>query len=179
MFLEKLTVGEKWKEAPEGCQIAGLPTGLILIISQKDFEEKEIVAANKEPIEVAIYEYPPIIMFVFRIKNSIGWSDCPISFKLYEGQDSVDLSWLEKPPKEGCGYPLQLVLLDLAGVVQALRFMVLPHKFSFVLHEMYLRQMQEGVSGEQYDKAIDEVFARFTSEELARQAAVRSWVGCE
>lgn len=151
-------------------------TGPVLMMAINRPSPKEIEAVKSGRIELALYEADPILWFLYKIRGFGPWSDCPFSIRLYDGKGRK-FDWSEEI-EEGTGLGLQIVLVDAGtGIVKVLRLVGMSTKFSREFRAMILRQLERPFDAEKYNREINRVYARLSSDDLAARADIRCRVG--
>ena len=154
---------------PQSTRFEYTSTGPMLIICMPALTRREIEAARKGRVELALYDHPPVIFVLCKIEGLLDWSDCPFSVRLCK--DEIDLSL---PIEEGKGLGLQIVLVEsTTGIVKALRLVGTSTEFARELRAAMVKQTIRPFSPDEYDRAIAEVYALYTSDQLLKRATAR------
>lgn len=144
-------------------------SGPMLIICMPELTEREVEAARKGRVELALYEHPPVIFVLHKIDGLLGWSDSPFSVRLC--RQEIDLT---APIEDGQGLGLQIVLVEsTTGVVRALRLVGTSTEFARELRSAMVRQTIRPFSSEEYDRTIGNVYTMYTSKQLVMKAKAR------
>ena len=147
-------------------------TGPILLMSVANPTAKEIEAVRTGNAEFALYETNPVLWFLYKIRGFGPWSDCPFSIRLYDDKNRK-FDWSEGIG-DGMGLGLQIILIDAgSGIVKVLRLIGLPTKFSRMFRAMILRQLEQPFDTGNYNREIEKVYARFSSDDLANRADIK------
>ena len=151
---------------PEGVLFEYTQTGPILIISFRDPKPAEVQAAKIGKLEMALYESGPVLFVLVKIKGIGGWMDAPFSVRIYD-KKGITFDWSE-PIDEGHGLALHIVLVDVAtGIVRAQRLIGTSTAFARGLRAAIMRQYEAPFSVAEYSAAIDGVYRRFSSDDMA------------
>lgn len=143
--------------------------GPVLVFAFKKPSDEEILAARKGQVELALYDDPPVLFILHRIEGLEDWSDCPFSVRLCK--DEIDLSL---PIEEGKGLGLQIVLVEsTTGIVKALRLVGTSTEFARELRAAMVKQMIRPFSPHEYNQTVNDVYTRYTSEQLLNRAKAR------
>lgn len=178
--LHAIEVGKPLQPGKTGYQEASwldyTETGPILLMAVNNPTTKEIEAVRSGRIELALYERGPVLWFLYRIRGFGPWSDCPFSIRLYDGMRRM-FDWSEEI-EDGMGLGLQIVLIDAGtGIVKVLRLIGLETRFSRTFRAMILRQVERAFDKAAYYQEIDNVYANFSSDNLADRADIKCKIG--
>ena len=156
----------------EGAYFEYSEAGPFLIFAFSWPTKEDIEAARKGRVELALYEAPPVIFILHKIRGLEQWSDSPFSIRLYDGMGKK-FDWSE-PIEEGQGLGLNIVLVDAdTGVLLALRLVGTSTEFARELRAAILRQIEAPFSVTAYDSKINEVYTKYTSQQLLALATAQ------
>ena len=142
----------------------------MLIISFDNPTQKEIALFDRNPVDLALYEKPPVLYLIHRIAGIESWSDSPYSIHVMEDH-CVDLT--EVIPS-GVGLMFNVVLINSNnGLVVAMHPFSTSTAFSRKLHSAIVRQSLQPFSFSEFQKAVSDIRKTYTTEELLRRADVR------
>lgn len=151
---------------PEGVMFEYTKSGPMLIISMRNPTPGEIEAAKSGKLEMALYELKPVIFILVKIKGMGGWMDAPFSIRMYDSK-GITFDWSE-PINEGQGLAVHIVLVDAnSGIVKAQRLIGTSTAFAKGLRAAIMRQYEEPFSVKDYNAAIDRVYSRYSSDDMA------------
>lgn len=169
----KLFIPDKTRYT-EGVYFEYAESGPYLIFALSNPTKDEIQAAKTGRVELALYEDPPLVFVLHRIRGLEQWSDSPFSIRLYQGRT---LDWSE-PIQEGQGLALTIALVDAnTGILLALRMVGTSTEFARELRAAMLRQLEGSFSVEAYHRKIDEVYRKYSSEDLLAMAVAKHTAG--
>ena len=78
---------------------------------------------------------------------------------------------------DGAGYAVTIILADTDGTVRHLRMISLSTSFSRALNKVILEQARRPFDLEDYDKAIEEIYARYSTKDLVKLSSHYSKIG--
>ncbi len=163
---------------PEGVRFEYTESGPCLIFAFRNPSQKEIEAARKGKVELALHETSLILWVLHRIEGLEQWSDCPFSIRIYDGIERA-FDWSEKID-EGKGVALSIVLVNAdTGILLAQRLIGLSTKFSQELRSAIFRQLEQPFSKAEYTAEINRAYANYSTKKLLSFATVKCKVGGE
>ena len=173
-MFEKIEVGKLYREGKtrydEGVLFNVTNTGLQLEVYFNNPTENEINNfKSKSPYKFGLFKKDGILFFLSKFGN-LNWMDAPYSVGLCKDMDSIVLQ--ELPPTGG--YALTVVLVNAAtGVLVTGRVIGLQHRFSKVLKDAFDKQKSLGkIDRLEYFKAIHNIFATYSSSDMAKDALI-------
>lgn len=160
----------------EGVRFEYAESGPYLIFAFHNPSAKEIEAARKGRVDLALHETTPVLWLLHRIQGLERWSDCPFSIRIYDGMGQ-QFDWSEEI-EEGQGLALSIVLVNAdTGILLAQRLVGLSTKFSRELRAAILRQLERPFSKEEYAATINRIYANYSTQELLSWSTVKCKVG--
>lgn len=168
--MQSLEVGKPYKEGvsriPEGIVFDFNDSNGFLRISFYAPTKEEIEEVKKGEIELGILQKEGIIFLFFRF-GKLDWMDTPYNVALSQPCELQELT------EETKGYAVQVVLIDgMAGIIQALKLIELPHEMSLRFKLMVEYQKENPVK--EYDENLNIIFSRFSTDELLQEAEIYS-----
>jgi hypothetical protein len=166
--MQKLEVGQPFKKGlkriPEGI-VFGFDQGAaflrIVFDSPLDSEIKEITQGK---IKLGLLEEDGII-FIFIKFGELPWMDAP-----YNVEFSQPFK-LEGLIDENKGYEVQIVLIDgITGIVQALKYIELPHEMSKRFKELVEKQRKTQI--QDYDRVLNRIYSKYETDALVEEADI-------
>jgi hypothetical protein len=178
MYITK--VGEQFipgrSQYPQGVRFEYTESGPYLIFTFRNPSPKEIEAARKGKVELALHETAPVLWLLHRIEGLEQWSDCPFSIRIYDGTGRR-FDWSE-PIEEGQGLGLNIVLVEAStGILLVQRLVGLSTRFSRELRSTILRQLEQPFSKEDYAAEINRIYANYSTKTLLSWATVKCKIG--
>lgn len=138
--------------------------GFTLYAFLPQITEKEAQAFRTGYYKFALSEKEGILFFLAEFKGAIDISDAPFHFGLYTDDRVKDLP-AEIPEDQGIA--LTVIAVDnYTGIVQALRFIGLSHRFSEELLGICRKQSQQKVDRSIYYEKVTHVQRNYTSQNL-------------
>lgn len=168
--MRRLAVGQSvsgGRPMQEGFELR-MGGGPALVLAFRDLTPGEVEGVRSGEAWFGVAEKEGVLFFLFRIEGlTDGWADSPYHRALEE-EAFGPLTLPELSP--GGRLALTLVLLSAEdGVVRALRFLSLSPRVS----EALLRGVKaQGAFPADYDERLVRIYARFSSEDLAREGVV-------
>ena len=151
---------------PEGIRFDITDSGPILLVRFHCPTTNEIDAFNEgKPAEFRFVELGGTIFLTVKFAD-LPWMDAPYNIHL-----SQNLSEPMEIP-EGGGYILHVFLCGTDGAIHAMRFMGLSTNFSRELRKAAISQSHDNFDPALHDKNISEVYARYSSKDLAMLSSV-------
>ncbi|WP_061232523.1 hypothetical protein [Leptospira noguchii] len=141
-----------------------------LLLFYKDPTEREINAVRKGEAKFAFLEFKSIILFSYSFDPAIPLSDSAYSIHRLSDSEKV------LPPKRQKGEStlLHVILVDAdTGIIKALRQRSFSEEFANRLEDAIIRQYDNGFNQTWYDQNLKELFAKYTTVDLALAASVR------
>ncbi len=166
-MLEVYKVGNIYPQAKghmEGCYFDISDEGgtLLVYFDHPTKEEKEAFKA-KERFELRMLEMSDIMMFLVKF-GSLNWMDAP-----YNPHLSRNLSGIRR--EEGKGLKLTIMLFDTAtGKLETLRLVSLSERMTDKIRKAYKELMARPFERSVYDRKIDLVFARYSTNDLVKMS---------
>lgn len=158
----------------EGVYFEHTGTGPCLVFALHKPTAQEVEAAKKGRVELALYGDPPVLFLLHRIRGLEQWSDSPFSIRLYKDKEFN----LPRRFEEGEGWGLQIVLVDAGtGILLALRVVGTSTRFANELRAAIMRQYEAPFTIEAYHAKIDEVYRKYTSQDLLALAVAKHTAG--
>jgi hypothetical protein len=129
----------------------------------------EIKDVRRGPAEFALYVDGMLIVLLFRFGKTGLWSDAPYSIHLVPSEIRTIPQSMET-----WSNALQIVLVDAStGIIKALRLISMPDDFAEALNSAIVKQSTIQFTRARYNGALEDLFRRFSSEELAERAQAK------
>jgi len=162
--LQTYTIGERYpgtiaRLAPgeEGLLFDFSDTGAVIIAVYKNPSPREIRNFGAGPVRFGLLEFEGVI-FVLAKFGTEQWIDLPYFVDLMPHFETSDI-----PDK--VGYVVQVVLIDTDSfVIRAIRLTVMSTAMSRRFNELVERQ--RGTMPKDFQGAVDQIYADFTTEQL-------------
>ena len=129
------------------------------------FEEINCMKTGK--CEFAVTEMQDVLFFLSKV-GKMNWSDIAFSSHL-----TID-EFTYIPP-EGCGYPINLMMVDRStNVIKTMRTVAVSSRFSAELKTILGRNKQHKFDDAEYRKRATDIYSRYSTSELLEQATTYS-----
>ena len=134
--------------------------------------EDEVAAIRTGESEFALYVSGLVILLLYRFGSAIQWSDAPYSWHLVP-TDEQDLPSADL--EGGKRALLNVILIDASnGKVQGIRALTVSSAFTRKVHSAIREQAEGPWDPTGYQRELDQLYARHTSEQLVQLAMARS-----
>jgi len=131
---------------------------------------KEVQAVSKERAEFALFVERSLIVMVYRFGQEVPWSDAPYSIHLVPREERV----VPPTPEPGMRAILHIILVDASsGIIRAMRGLSMSAEFTQALHHAIQEQAEMSFTRADYNGELEQLFAGYSSFDLARMAGVR------
>ena len=151
-----------------GAQLGLFGDGLSLIISLQNCHEEIVKDVNKGEFELALTIKDGLMFFLFRL-NSIGWADAPFTLKYYDNFDTENFDYNK----------IKVFLVDASnGILKSMCTICPNDEFQEELKKEFKRQNNEdGFNDYEYNQKMQEIYNKYSSEDLLKFSVVKSGVG--
>lgn len=172
MEVEYLCLGQRipeWKTGVDGCvmeyqQVSGLT--LLYMLKKPNIMERRAFNSS-QPFQIAFTSILDVGFFCIKVGN-MEWSDCAFSPCIYDEHPILE------PLEPGKGYALNMLLIDSAnGEIMDIRMIGLGHEFCKKFREWFMEAQTKLISREQYQKTVNMVMRRYTTQELVNRAWIK------
>lgn len=146
-----------------------------LVLCFYDPTDKEIQEIKKGQIKMGYFVYGSVIFIVVKF-GEMPWMDAPFSIRKYDGypgfmpcaQTEV---LLRLNDNNNMGAAITIKLVDIkSGVVKVIRVIGASNRFSRGFYKEVNRQYELPYSEMEYNLRIKNIYSRFSSKDLARNA---------
>jgi len=138
---------------------------LIYNVSRPTQKELEEVGMGKQ-FEIRAAEFNDVIIITAKI-GALSWIDAPYNPNLGDCR-------LDNIESDTEGYGLWFLLTDSpSGIIKHMRLIGLGNRFSMQFRDLVYANKSKNIPVEQYDKKVKEVFAKYTTKELADFSSLR------
>jgi len=166
-MLRKLEVGKPIegciKQYQEGVKFDFDNSGAVLFIMFRDPTNQEIESIRKGRLQIGICTLSNIIFMLFKFGN-LNWIDAPFDIHLAQNQ-----SFLNVEMNESQGFGMSMFLVDAStGILQAMRLIGWPHRLSQIFIEEAKKQVEQAFEQSEYDRKIDAVYMKYSTNDLVR-----------
>lgn len=118
------------------------------------------------PFEIRLIESQDIIFFTFKIGN-LDWIDAPYNPHLSKNLNSIPI------PDDNQGLTLIIFLVDSnTGEIKNIRSLVLSENYTRKLFDLLLEEKAEKFDEEEYERKINQIFSRYSSDVLATMSSI-------
>lgn len=135
-----------------------------------------VIAMYCQPADSNLFAYSPMQIFFSEVNdllffschvNNLGWSECIFA------ASSTEQTLPEPPVEINMGYPLQIVLVDVAtNIVQRQRVLGVSNKFSVGMYSLWLKHRNNNpISNHEFNQRALDIYKRYpTTEEMSKHA---------
>lgn len=147
---------------------------LVLFFDRPSRHEVEAVRVGRS--EFALYDADDLVVVSYRFdgkRATVPWSDAPYQWHLVPVADRVLPPEPEAMTTE-TRVGLHVVLVNaMGGLIEALRLVTLSPEFTQALFAAIRRQAERPYDTTTYDRTLDTLYRRYTSEQLVAASSVR------
>lgn len=174
-----LHTGEQWVDDPPPYQegphftLRGLAE-LAIVVHNPTLSEKQAVETGD--FEFAVTVKDDIIFLCCRSSEAFGWSDAP--FHIHRVEPELRAHWLNRTLEPDDHLVLHMLLVNAtSGIILTMRAFTLPPAIVQPLFKAINEQAKRGYNREEYNAALNSIYANLSSAQLADMAIARGYGG--